>query len=310
LPENQPAHDLIVVGASAGGVEALRVLAEGLPADFGAAVCVVLHLPTDGVSTLPRILQRAGLLDASHVEDEMPLVSGRIYVARPDRHLIIQPGKVVSIVGPRENRHRPAIDPLFRTAAAVYGPRVIAVVLTGSGDDGTVGAGAVKRRGGLVVVQDPHDAFCGLMPARAMEAVAPDHVLPLTEIAPLLARLTPRNSPPEPVTPPAPAERRSEMTAHEDTRQTGSEQVDAMDAAPDAAPLSGFTCPECGGRIWEMDDEGVLRFRCRVGHAYSAETFIGAHGEALEGALWAALNALEENAALPAAWPSARPTIS
>jgi two-component system chemotaxis response regulator CheB len=284
-------HDLIVVGASAGGVEALRVLAETLPPDLAAAVCVVLHVPSDGVSTLPRILMRAGRLPAIHVDDRTALRPGHIYVAPPNRHLSVEPGWVTPVMGPRENRHRPAVDPLFRTAAAAYGNRLIAVVLTGSGDDGSAGLTAVRREGGVVVVQDPADAFCAGMPERALEAVAADFVLPLNEIGGLLTRLAGVEAAGEPGV--------DEMSAQEDARRLGAEdEVKSMATGPDATPLSGFTCPDCGGRIWELDDSDVLRFRCRVGHAYSAETFLQAHSDALEGALWAALNALEENAAL------------
>jgi two-component system chemotaxis response regulator CheB len=283
-------HDLIVVGASAGGVEALRVLAETLPPDLAAAVCVVLHVPSDGVSALPRILMRAGRLPAIHVQGRTPLRRGHIYVAPPDRHLSVEPGWVTPVMGPRENRHRPAVDPLFRTAAAAYASRLVAVVLTGSGDDGAAGLIAVRREGGVVVVQDPGDAFCAGMPERALEAVAPDFVLPLNEIGLRLIQLAGvKAKEPE----------GDEMTTHGDACRLGAEdEVESMETGPDATPLSGFTCPECGGRIWELDGDEVLRFRCRVGHAYSADTFLQAHSDALEGALWAALNALEENASL------------
>ncbi|MET0400950.1 MAG: chemotaxis protein CheB, partial [Cystobacter sp.] len=172
-------RDIIVVGASAGGVEALSRLVSQFPRDLPAAVLVVLHLGTGHRSALPQLLSRAGHLEAVHPQDGAPLEPGRIYVAPNDRHLVVEPGRVRLLHGPRENNHRPAVDPLFRSAALAYGPRVIGVVLTGALDCGTAGLMAVKHRGGLAVVQDPRDAFCPDMPRSAMEFVKVDHSVPL-----------------------------------------------------------------------------------------------------------------------------------
>ena len=177
-------HDIVVIGASSGGVEALRSVADGLPPDFPAAVFVVMHFPEDVPSALPRILSRAGPLEAVHPEDGDPIEAGRIYVAPPDFHLLVARGRVRIRRGPKENRHRPAVDPLFRTAAFAYGPRVVGVVLTGARDDGTAGLMAVKRRGGVAVVQDPDDALFAGMPEHALEYVEVDHRVPLGELAP------------------------------------------------------------------------------------------------------------------------------
>jgi two-component system chemotaxis response regulator CheB len=288
--ETPVTHDLIVVGASAGGVEALMQLARGLPPDLPAAVCVVLHIPPNAASVLPLLLARAGPLPASHPADDTPLEHGQIYVAPPDRHLIIHPGRLRLAHGPRENRNRPALDPLFRSAARAYGPRVVGVVLTGMLDDGTAGLLAIKRAGGLAVVQDPADALFAGMPRSALEYVPVDYCLPLADIASTLARLAH-----EPVTSngvPAVSERPNfdvELTELE----RGALQDDQRPGEP-----SPFGCPECGGVLWERSDGALARYRCRVGHAYSAETLLAAQADGYEAALWSALRALEEKAQL------------
>src|SRR5690348_4386832 len=198
MPQHSaPGHDIIVVGASTGGVEALAQLASDLPETLPAAVFVVLHLPPQAPSHLPQILARYGPLPASQPRDGEPIHHGRIYVAPPDFHLMVERGRVRVVRGPRENRHRPAIDPLFRTAALAYGPRVIGVILTGALDDGTAGLYAVKQRGGVAVVQDPRDALIDSMPRNALEYVAVYHCLPLREIAAPLTRLAHKPAPPE-----------------------------------------------------------------------------------------------------------------
>ena len=183
-------RDLVVVGASAGGVEALRELVRGLPADFPAAIFVVVHIPTNSPSMLPHILSRSGLLPAAHATDGEPIKRGRIYVAPPNHHLLVKPGAAWVMYGPKENDHRPAIDPLFRTAARSYRNRVVGVVLSGNLNDGSRGLSLVKELGGLAVVQEPDDARYPGMPAAAIELVDVDHVLPITALADLLVRLT------------------------------------------------------------------------------------------------------------------------
>src|SRR4051812_18934534 len=175
-------RDIFVIGASAGGVEALMRLGRGLPPDFPGAVFVVLHLPTGAPSVLPRLLSRAGPVPAVHPSAGESIEQGRIYVAPPDRHLLIVDGRVHLALGPRENGHRPAIDPLFRTAARSYGRRVVGIVLSGALDDGSAGLSAIKMRGGLAVVQHPEDALFASMPNNAMAYVAVDHVLSADDI--------------------------------------------------------------------------------------------------------------------------------
>jgi len=282
-------RDVIVVGASAGGVEALSRLARNLPQDLPASVFVVLHIPAQSTSLLPMILSRAGSLPASHPEDGERIENGHIYVAPPDRHLMIEPGRIRVVRGPTENRHRPAIDPLFRSAARAYGPRVIGVILTGTLDDGTAGLVAVKVGGGLAVVQDPSDAFCAGMPKSALRYVEVDYVLPLREIGPLLTRLS-RDSLESVVGP----------VSEEMVKETKLAEFDMETMQDDDKPgtPSAFSCPDCSGVLWEIEEGNLLRFRCRVGHAYSTDSMNGAQDEAIERALWAGLRALEERAAL------------
>ena len=182
-------RDLICIGTSAGGVEALSAIAAALPEGLPASVLVVLHLAPDHESALPRILSSAGPVPARHPKDHEALAPGRIYVAPPDRHMLVEPGRIRLVRGARENSHRPAVDPLFRSAALHYGPRVIGAVLTGALDDGTGGLLAIKQRGGTTLVQDPEDAFCPDMPRSALEYVKPDYVVTLAGVAPLLAKL-------------------------------------------------------------------------------------------------------------------------
>src|SRR5439155_14810652 len=184
-----PGHDIVVVGASAGGVEALATLVSTLPPKLPAAIFVVLHISAHSPSFVSDILSRSGLLEAVQASDGMEIKHGRIYVAPPDHHMLVERGNVRVVRGPKENRHRPAVDPLFRSAAEAYGPRVVGVVLTGGLDDGTAGLLAVKRRGGIAVVQDPEEALYSSMPLSALTHVEVDYRLPLSGIGPLLVRL-------------------------------------------------------------------------------------------------------------------------
>lgn len=177
---------VVVIGASAGGLEGLTRIAGQLNPDLEAAVFVVLHLSPSATSALPSILSRAGRLIATHPRDGEATEHGKIYVAPPDRHLVLEPGRVLLGRGPRENRVRPSIDVLFRSAASAYGPRVIGVVLSGYLDDGAAGLLAIKQQGGIAVVQDPDDAQCPSMPQAALEAVAADHVVSLSEAGHLI----------------------------------------------------------------------------------------------------------------------------
>ena len=281
-------RDLIVMGASSGGVEALTKVIGGLPPDLPAAVFVVLHVPPEGRSMLPAILNRLGTLPAAHAVDGERIRLGRIYVAAPGLQTYIGRGNINVSRGPAENMHRPAIDPLFRTAAHHYGPRVVGVVLSGALDDGTAGLQAIKNAGGLAIVQDPDDARVAGMPGSALERVPIDYCAPVAEIGPLLCRLIDR-----PVAAPDDLVREVPLeTVDESSRK------EAQDRLRDLGEASGLTCPDCNGAIWEIHDGQTVRYRCRVGHAYSPETMMKAQGDAVERALWTAVRALEERAAL------------
>lgn len=281
-------HNIVVIGTSTGGVEALMQLARGLPAGFPAAIFVVLHLSPQAPSHLPEILNRAGPLPARHPTDGAPIRRGAIYVAPPDRHLLIERGRVRVVRGPRENRHRPAVDPLFRSAALAYGPQVIGVVLTGALDDGTAGLRAVKQRGGIAVVQDPADALIPSMPASAQQYVNVDYTVSLAELAPLLVRL---------VGTPAPDE--ADFPVWRELQyETSIAKMDEATMSSNEQPgsLVGFTCPECGGPLYELSDGQLVHYRCRVGHAFTSESVLAGQSEALEDALWSAYNTLRESA--------------
>jgi two-component system chemotaxis response regulator CheB len=285
-----PGHDIIVIGASAGGVEALMNLVRALPPDLPAAVCIVLHLPAQSPSMLPNILARAGALPVAQARDRAPIEHGQIYVAPPDHHLLVERGHLRIVHGPRENRHRPAVDPLFRSAARAYGPRVLGVILTGTLDDGTAGLQAIKQRGGLAIVQDPEDALYPGMPRSAIEHVAVDYILPLAEIAPLLVRLAH-----QPVDEQAAPAVSKEMAQEIKVAQM---DMDMMTSDDHPGAPSAFSCPECGGVLWELRDGDLVRFRCRTGHAYSPESVLAGQADVLEEALWVALKTLEEHASL------------
>jgi two-component system, chemotaxis family, protein-glutamate methylesterase/glutaminase len=278
-------HDIVVVGASAGGVEALSQLAAVLPGDLDAAVFVVLHISAESPSALPAILARRGRLPACHARHGDPIEHGRIYVAPPDHHLLVGDGVVHLANGPRENGHRPAVDPLFRSAAAVYGPRVAGVVLSGALDDGTAGLAAIKQSGGATLVQDPRESLAGGMPLNAIEHVRVDQVLGVAEIGAAIVRLA--SDPLDPVA--------DELAVEADLGELDGDVVRPGDRPGDP---SGFSCPDCGGVLWELHEGDLVRFRCRVGHAWSAESLLGQQAETLEAALWVALRSLEERSAL------------
>jgi two-component system chemotaxis response regulator CheB len=266
-----------VIGASAGGVEALTALVADLAPDLQTAVLVAVHIPPFAESTLPAILNRAGHLPAAQASDAEPLRSGRIYVAPPDRHLVVLPDRARVTRGPRENGHRPAIDALFRSAAVSYGPACIGVVLSGILDDGAAGLRAIKAAGGLAIVQS--DAAYADMPRNAIEAADVDHVEPLGAIAKVIEESV--ATLPDAVATKPPAWTTS--APYQATEEPG--------------PPSEVTCPACGG-VLTVSGEDPLRFRCRVGHAYNLDSLLANQNDALEQSLWTALRALEERSAL------------
>jgi two-component system chemotaxis response regulator CheB len=285
--ESTLTRDLVVVGASAGGVEALRALAQDLPPDFPAAVFVVLHTAPNSPGLISQILDRAGPLPAAVATDGEPVVPGRIYVAPPDHHLLVKGDRVRTAQGPRENRARPAVDPLFRSAAACCGARVIGVVLTGYLDDGASGLAAVKACGGLAIVQDPEDAAYPDMPQSAIEAAGPDHVVPLNRIGPLLRQLAGAPTAPSPAPP-------HHVLLEARIAERAMSDIPAENDMGRPVPIG---CPECGGPLWEVEEDAVKRYRCHVGHGYTAKALIADQDEAVERALWAALRTMAKREA-------------
>lgn len=281
-----PGHDIIVVGASAGGVEALMKLVRELPGNLPASLFMVLHIPAESKDLLPVLLNRSGSLPASHPVDGEKFERGHIYIAPPDHHLLLEEGHMRIVRGPKENRHRPAIDPLFRSAAQAYGPRVTGIILTGSLDDGTAGLLAVKRQGGIAIVQDPREALYPSMPQSALEHVSVDYCLPLIDIAAQIRHLVGEQVTQEELPQvPAGMEEEVKIAAMETNPTNYHEQV---------GKPSAFSCPECGGVLWEIQDGEIVRFRCRTGHAFSSESVLAEQSEALERALWVALKILDE----------------
>jgi two-component system, chemotaxis family, protein-glutamate methylesterase/glutaminase len=286
-------RDTIVIGASAGGVQALTTLVADLSPSLSAAVFIVLHISAKVPSYLPDILARESKLSVAHAVDGKPILPGHVYVAPPDHHLIIEDQNVRLVRGPKENLHRPSIDALFRSAARWAGPRVIGVVLTGALDDGKVGMRAVKQRGGMTIVQDPFEAPFPSMPMSVLQEIKVDYSLPLREIAPLLNILT-REVAPEKERYSVPDEVEIESRIAEQNME-GDELIASVERL---GKVSRLTCPDCHGALWEINDESILRYRCHVGHAYSAEALSEGQSDTLEMALWSAVRALEEKVVL------------
>ncbi|HEV2736119.1 MAG TPA: chemotaxis protein CheB [Longimicrobiaceae bacterium] len=280
-------RDIIVIGASAGGIDALKILLGGLPRELDASVFVTMHLAADSPGILPRILQEGCALPVEHARDGEEIRRGRVYVAPPDCHLLVERDRVRVSHGPKENLCRPAIDPLFRSAAYVFGPRVVGVVLTGRLDDGTAGLWAVKRRGGAALVQDPEEATYPSMPRSAIRYVEVDEVAPLAELAPLLVRLA---GEPSPV-----VEEAGEASRQMEIETRIAIEDNALRAGVlDLGPFTPYTCPECHGVLVSLKEGGVPRFRCHTGHAYSLDSLLSAVTTSMEDTLWGAVRAIEE----------------
>jgi len=263
-------RDIIVIGASAGGIGVLETILCPLPWDFPASLFVVVHTTEDSPGLLPEILNRSSKLPVLYAVHNAPILPSRVYVAPSGaRHMLLERGRIRLLPGPRENRSRPAIDALFRSASHAYGSQVIGVVLTGNLDDGAAGLADIKTRGGIAIVQDPEEAMAPSMPASALATADVDYVLPAESIPQKLVEL-------------------AATEAVERVRLSNGEKN----------MVSGLTysCPECGGVLKEIQEGGIERFRCRVGHLYSPESLLADQGVAVEKALWAAIRILEEQA--------------
>ncbi|MFD2786191.1 chemotaxis protein CheB [Hymenobacter rubripertinctus] len=281
-------RDIVVIGASAGGVTALLALVKTLPADFPAPIFVVQHVGADSQSILPELLSHVSALPAKHPQDGETIRPGVIYVAKPDHHLLVEDDTVLVTRGPKENRFRPSIDALFRSAAYTFGPRVIGVVLTGYLDDGTSGLWSVQRMGGLAVVQDPHDAQQPAMPENALQFVAADYVVPLAELGSLLVRLTLEPAPAKTRLPAAERELlQMELTI---AKQGGAFELGIIDQGK----LTPFTCPDCHGALTQLIEGKLIRYRCHTGHAYTVSALLGEVTASVESMLYQSMRGLEE----------------
>lgn len=267
---------IITVGASQGGLQALRVLIGGLPPDFSAPLLVVQHIGA-AESILPSVLNDIGTLDADFATPREPLAPGRIYVAPPDHHMLVNDGRIDLTRGPRENWARPAIDPLFRTAAYHYGPEAVGILLSGRLNDGTAGLFEIKRAGGVAMVQTPHEAEAPDMPQSALDNVAIDYCLPVAEMPRLLMRLAAETS-------------RTVIPFFRGAK--------AMEQEQSLSRPTAQTCPECGGAMREESLGNVTRFRCHIGHVMTAEVLAATQLEELENTISAVVRNLNERANL------------
>lgn len=293
-----------MIGGSAGSIAALKTVFRELPRDLPASIFVVVHVSSESPGMLGHLLSQVGNLPAKNATDKEETHYGQIYVAPPDHHLILERGRVRVLRGPRENRHRPAIDPLFRSAARAYGPRVIGVLLSGLLDDGSAGLYAIKQRGGIAAVQDPKSALWSQMPQNALQYAAPQHIWRTEEIARNLTEL-------------AYSDEGTSMSKQKKSKMKGGKRSEAAKEKHTSADISAsdqnaevayadegegtpsvFACPECHGVLWELRDDEMVRFRCRIGHSYGPDSLAKELSMASENALWAAVRALEEKAAM------------
>jgi len=283
-----PNRDILTIGTSAGGVEALLFLAGKMPRGLDAAIFITIHLSSQYRSDLDTILTRAGPLPVGFATDGEPIEKGRIYLAPPARHLLIERDRVALGVGPRENNSRPSIDPMMRSAAVCCGARAIGVVLTGALGDGAAGLWALKRCGGIAVVQDPEDAAFAEMPQTALRRSNADRVVPLAEMPALFQQLVKHPAAPQSLVP--------EYLKYEvEIAKSGHSSMNGMDRIAKRSPL---TCPDCHGIMWEIDETDVVRYRCHLGHAYTEDLMAIALDESLRRSLASGLRAIEERVAL------------
>jgi two-component system chemotaxis response regulator CheB len=284
-PARQPkavvpgATSIVVVGASAGGVEALLRLVTGLSPRTTAAIAVVLHVSPAGTSVLPSILARRSPLPVVAPRLKEPLEPGVVYVAPPDHHLIVRRGALELSLGPRENGHRPSIDTTMRSAAEAYGPLAAGIVLSGSRDDGTAGLLEIQQAGGATAVQDPEEALYDSMPRSALQHVTVDAILSIDEIGAWIAALDHL----APV-----GDRPLRDLIPNDDRFTW----------PAIGSAARLACPDCGGVLFERSDGTLQKFRCSIGHAFSIESLLSEDAADVEQALWSTVRSLEDRAAL------------
>lgn len=284
-------RNIIVIGASSGGFDALQRLVAGLPPDIDAAIFIVWHLSPDSDNVLPHILGRQSRIPAAPAVDGETIIFPHIYTAPPDRHLILEGNRMRVSRGPRENRFRPAVDPLFRSAAIAYGPRVIGIILSGALDDGSAGLWSIKQQGGIAIVQDPSDAEVASMPRNAMRSVKVDYIVPAEAMGELLGRLAAGEAP-----------EKKEVAMEEEERSRDEIRIAIQDDLRTNIKNFGtwtpFTCPECHGALSALMEGGRVRYRCHTGHAFSVDSLLDALSESIEDSLWNAIRSIKENVLL------------
>lgn len=276
-----------MIGGSTGGFEAFKKIVQALPPDLDASIFIVWHMGANIRGILPEVLNKLSTIKAANAYDREPILTNRIYVAPPDHHLLIEEGILRVTHGPKENRFRPALDPLFRSAAYVYGERVIGVVLTGGLDDGTAGLWRIKHSGGLAIVQDPTDAQVPSMPENAMREVEVDYCVPLVDIPGLLISLSAQL-----------VNIKKDTLKDEKTKieiNIAAEENALRQGSLDIGELSPFTCPECQGVLSKIMDGNLARFRCHTGHAYSTDTLMASVTEKIEDSLYSAIRSMDES---------------
>jgi two-component system chemotaxis response regulator CheB len=275
----------ITVGASAGGLNAVTELVSSLPTNLKAAVFVVLHLSKIGVGDfLIHRLQKYTNYTCVIGAEGMEIEGNTIYLAPPDKHLLIKDDHIVLGLGPAENRWRPSVDVLFRSAAVAKTNKVIGIVLTGYLNDGTSGMDAIKRSGGVCIVQDPHEAEYPDMPLSVIEHMEVDHCISLKEMGSTIEQIIEHS-------------RSVQIEAPEDVKvesMIAERVVTSVSTVEQIGETTNFVCPDCGGGLWRMPHDAVERFRCHIGHSYTMNDFILKQGEKLEATLWVALRMMEE----------------
>ncbi|GAB3255783.1 chemotaxis protein CheB [Larkinella harenae] len=285
-------RDIIVIGASAGGVYALKELVAGFSADFQASIFIVQHVSPHSPSLLPSILNHAGPLPAKHPEDGEWVQPGQIYVAPPDHHLLIEYDQVVVKKGPKENRFRPSIDALFRSAAYRFGARVIGIVLTGLLDDGTSGLWSIHRMGGLCIIQKPEEAMYSSMPRSVLEYVDVDYSVSVSEMPALLTELTQQTAPES-----APLGEKESNRLETEVNIAAQENAFEMGVL-NMGDLTPLTCPECNGALVSIKEGKLIRYRCHTGHAFTANSLLAEVTKTIEDNLWKSVKSLEETVIL------------
>jgi two-component system, chemotaxis family, protein-glutamate methylesterase/glutaminase len=281
----EPGRNIIVVGTSAGGLAALDQLIGQLRPDLPASIFIVQHMSaaSNGDALLHQLRKHEGF-ECKLAEDGDSFKRGSIYIAPPDHHMLVKERTILVTKGARENRSRPAIDPLFRSAAVSHGPKVIGVVMTGMLDDGTSGMIAIKKCGGITVVQDPADAKYPGMPQSALDNAEIDHRVPLAAIGGLLERLSREHSGRRKAVP-------KDILIEAEIAERVLSDVDGVNGLGEQVP---YNCPNCGGVLWEMDAPDQARYRCHTGHAFTQSALLASQSEKIEETLWTALRMFEE----------------